>query len=229
MKRILSGFVTLVIMLCTMAAFAASGSGEITVRPVGAGGNMKISIILPDEFIDREIYVYILNPGMDISMLTDNNATQNSKVFQFGGQKAYAAGGIEFNFKMNTDNVNAELEPVYKVYANAITGESFTFDFSYYDIQKKEELVTVIKNKQVTAGTAEPVSYTHLDVYKRQVYNTSDSDPVTVSPIVAAGENASLQGKYVKVLVSTPEGDSYESDPVYINKSWGAGLSLIHI
>ena len=170
MKRILSVFAAFVIILFTMTAFAASG-GEVIVRPVGTDGDMNISITLPDEFVDREIYVYILNPGMDISMLTDNNSQENSKVFQFGGQKAYIAGGIGFDFKMNTDNVDPNAEPVYKVYANAATGESFTFDFTYYNKEKKEELVTVIKNKQVTSGTAEEIyrvfSLQYLEIYDK--------------------------------------------------------------
>ena len=53
------------------------------------------------------------------------------------------------------------------------------------------------------------------------IYNTSLSDPVTVTPIAAAGGGDGIQNKYIKVQVTDPQGVSYESEPVYIEESWG--------
>ena len=65
----------------------------------------------------------------------------------------------------------------------------------YYDVDPGEAIIKEADLPAIEAKMAESVSYTHLDVYKRQVYSTPSTVAVTVttdSIIVVTGLNVTV-------------------------------------
>ena len=159
MKKFLAVATATILCLQSMICIAADDSGKVEVRPVNADGRMAVNVKLPEEYIKKEVYVYVLNPGMTIDSLVDESMADNMKVLQYNGQKEYNADGISFEFGMNTNYVNSEIEPVYNVYANAEDGKSLTFQFTYYDNNdpEKQRLLAAINNKSVTSSDVKDI------------------------------------------------------------------------
>ena len=183
MKRIVNIILICAALLGGAKALAADSGKTVYIRPDGADGKMKVVVNMPDSFASRQMFVYVLKPGAEISNITDMDSAKNTGIFEFFGQAEYKSGGLEFTFKMNTDGVNESLEPVYTLYAADDTGESLTFEYTYISESEKESLLPLIRSKAVTASIADRI-YKAFSLQYIDLYNSADKS-VTAEKINA--------------------------------------------
>lgn len=177
MKKIINIIFICAALIGGSKALASDIGKTAYVRPDGADGKMKVVINMPDSFTGKQMFVYVLKPGAKTSDITDMDSTINTGIFEFFGQAEYKSGGLEFAFKMNTDGIDASLEPVYTLYAADDSGESCKFEYTYISESEKEALMPFIRSKSVTADIADRI-YKAFSLQYIELYNSSDKTAV---------------------------------------------------
>lgn len=178
MKRILAVAMAAMLSLQSVVCVAADNGGKVEVRPVNADEKMVVNVTFPDTYARKEVFVYVLNPGMTIDSIVDESMTDNMKVFQYHGQEEYAVDGISFEFNMNTSYVNSEIEPIYNVYVATEDKDELSCYFTFYGEDEKLALLTSINNKTVTASEAEEILKKYSLQYLNELYKKGDAGDI---------------------------------------------------
>lgn len=204
MKKILAVAMATMLSMQSIVCIAADDNGKVDVRPVNADGRMVVNVTFPEEYARKEIFVYVLNPGMTIDEIVDLSMKDTMEVFQYHGQKEYVADGINFEFNMNESYVNSEIDPVYNVYAATEDGDVLNCYFTFYDEGEKQGVLASVNNKNVTASDAEDILIKYSLQYLQKLYEKGKvSDIADKLNKLSDGtvDKEDVEGLFVKALL----------------------------
>lgn len=178
MRRII--WYVLTLLLCFgLHGVVSAEEKELKVIPVDAGGKMKIELSMPDNLVNSEVFIYILNPGKTVEEIEWGNQVNNTEVFSFTSQVTYKGGTESIKFVMGDGE---ELGGVYTCYAVGENLETATFEFTYYPNTVKQEVLQDINSDSATKETVESI-YNVFSLQYIDLYNELDDNEIIAEKI----------------------------------------------
>lgn len=149
---------------------ATAGAESVKAFLTGENGKIEIKTLLSDEYIGKEVFIYVFNPGKAINDTKMSSYSDNIQAIQYMAQQEYKKGGITIDFTMNTDNVESDTDNIYRVFA-VTEGNYVSADYTYYKKSDRDEMISRLNSEEITAALIdeayEKFSMQNLLVYKR--------------------------------------------------------------
>lgn len=172
MKKVIAKIMLLVmIMQCLAVPVLAGDGGKVNVHLTSPEGDMQIKLQLPDESIGKHVFVYILNPGYQLTDMAYENFEKNIKVFQYAGQQEYSGGTLTMDFRMNTSQLSETAGNVYKIAAEVMNSSvKLSGEFTYLNKSERERLTEMINGSEITEDMVQQIydgfSMQFLDMFQ---------------------------------------------------------------